>query len=77
MNIDFLALWQKVAFIIVHYTSIWLLTAFFGTALAAWYLSAVLDKHNIRAREAKLARKTAAVYTVVGGGLWLFSFIFG
>jgi uncharacterized membrane protein len=74
MNLD--ALWQKTAFIIVHYTSIWLLAAFFGTALASWYLAVVLDKHNTRAREAKLARRTAAAYTVIGGVLWLFSFIF-
>ncbi|MCE5286275.1 MAG: hypothetical protein LLG02_10570 [Pelosinus sp.] len=77
MNLDLSVLWQKFAFIIVHYTSIWLLAAFFGTALASWYLSVVLTKHNNRAREAKLARKTAAAYTVVGGALWLFSFIFG
>jgi hypothetical protein len=77
MNVDLPTLWQKFAFIIVHYTSIWLLAAFFGTALAAWYLAAVLDKHNTKAREAKLARKTAAAYTALGGALWLFSFIFG
>lgn len=75
MNIDLFGLWQKTAFIIVHYTSLWLLIAFFGTALASWYLASVLDKHNSREREAKLARKTALAYTAVGIALWLFSFI--
>lgn len=78
MDFDLYGLWQKTSFIIVHYTSLWLLIVLFGTALASWYLASILDKQNaIRQREAKLARKTAAFYTVIGLTLWLFSFIMG
>ena len=68
-------LWQKLAFQIAHKTTIWLLLVFFATAGSAWYLANVLDKHNARAREAKLARNTALGYIISGFALWLFSFI--
>lgn len=75
MNFSLDILWQKIAFIIVHYTTIWVLIVFFGTSLASWYLSVVLSKHNDRKRETNLARKTAMVYTILGAALWLFSYI--
>jgi len=68
-------MWQKIAFQIVHKTTIWVLLVFFLTAGASWYLSNLLDKHNARGREAKLARSTALFYTISALALWLFSFI--
>ena len=78
MNIDqatLYTLWQKLAFVIVHKTTIWVLLVFFATAGISWHLGNLLDKHNARASEAKLARNTAVVYTISGLFLWLFSFI--
>lgn len=68
-------IWQKSAFLIVHKTTIWVLFIFFVTAGTAWHLANLLDKHNAREKEAKLARITALGYTVAGLVLWLFSFI--
>jgi len=68
-------LWQKLAFVIVHKTTIWVLLVFFATAGISWHLGNLLDKHNAREREAKLARNTALGYTILGIVLWLFSFI--
>jgi hypothetical protein len=68
-------IWQKLAFQIVHKTTIWTLLVFFFTAGASWHLGNLLDKHNERAREANLARKTAIGYTATAFALWLFSFI--
>ena len=78
MNIDqtFLYyIWQKLAFQILHKTTIWVLLVFFATAGASWHLANLLDKHSAREKEARLARKTALAYTAVALGLWLFSFI--
>ena len=78
MNIDQASLydiWQKLAFVIVHKTTIWVLLIFFGTAGGAWHLANLLDKHNAREREANFARRTALGYTISGIVLWLFSFI--
>lgn len=69
-------IWQKTAYVIVHKTTIWLLLVLLGTALASWLLAAVLDMQNARAREAKLARRTAAAYTAIALTLWMFSIIF-
>ena len=68
-------IWQKSAFQIVHKTTIWVLLVFFVTAASAWHLANLLDKHNAREREAKLARNTALWYTISALVLWLFSFI--
>lgn len=68
--------WQKLAYQLVHQTTLWLLIVFFATALVSWILGSELENHNGRDREAKFARKTAAVYTAAAAGLWLFSFIF-
>lgn len=78
MNLDpsyLYYIWQKLAFQIVHKTTIWVLLVFFATAGVAWYLSKLLDKHNVREREAKLARTTALGYTISALILWLVSFI--
>ena len=68
-------IWQKAAFQIVHKTTIWVLLVFFVTAGSSWHLANLLDKHNAREREAKLARSTALWYTISALVLWLFSFI--
>ncbi len=68
---DFAAAWEKTAFIITHVTVLELPLVLAGTAAAAYALARVLDKHNARAREAKLARRVAAVYAVVLAGLFL------
>lgn len=73
-NIDYV--WQKISYLIVHKTTIWLLFVLFTTALASWRLASALDKQNARAREAKLARRTAAAYTAIALTLWMFSIIF-
>ena len=78
MNIDqayLYTLWQKLAFLIVHKTTIWVLFVFFGTAGISWHLANLLDKHNAREADANFARKTALGYTISGIVLWLFSFI--
>ncbi len=78
MNIDqsyLFYIWQKLAFQIVHKTNIWLLLVFFATAGASWHLGNLLDKHNVRAREANMAHRTAIGYTSIALMLWLFSFI--
>ena len=68
--------WQKLAYLLVHQTTLWLLIVFFATALVAWILGSVLEKHNGRDREAKFARKTAAIYAAAATVLWLFSILF-
>ncbi len=68
-------LWQKLAFLIVHKTTIWVLLVFFVTAGVSWHLANLLDKHNAREREAHFARRIALGYTISGVVLWLFSFI--
>lgn len=78
MNIDqayLYSIWQKLSFHIVHKTTIWVLLVFFLTAGVAWHLANLLDKHNVRERETKLARKTAIGYATIALGLWIFSFI--
>jgi len=78
MNLDqsyLYYIWQKLAFQIVHKSTIWVLLLFFATAGAAWHLANLLDKHNVREREAKLARTTALGYAISALILWLFSFI--
>jgi type VI protein secretion system component VasK len=80
MNInmaDFYYLWQKLAFQIVHKTTIWLLLALFVTAISAWHLGSILNKHNARERETILSRKIAIGYTATAFALWLFSIIMG
>lgn len=69
-------IWQKIAYLIVHRTTIWLLLLLFTTALASWLLASALDKQNAKAREAKLARLTSVAYTAIALTLWMFSFIF-
>lgn len=78
MTIDqayFYYIFQKIAFQMVHKTTIWLLLVFALTAVVAWHLGSLLEKHNAREREAKFARNTARAYTILTLVLWLFSFI--
>jgi len=69
-------IWQKTAFFIVHKTTIWVILVLFTTALASWLLASTFDMQNARAREAKLARRTAAAYTAIALTLWMFSIVF-
>ncbi|HWR09447.1 hypothetical protein [Sporomusa sp.] len=68
--------WQKIMYLIVHQTTLWLLIVFFSTSLVGWGLGSVLDQHNARGREANFARKTAAFYAAAALGLWFCSFFF-
>ncbi|SFM18108.1 hypothetical protein [Pelosinus propionicus] len=80
MNIDLsylYYLWQKLAFQLVHKTTIWTLLVFLATAGVSWHLGNLLDKHNARAREANMAHKTAIGYAATAFILWFFSFIMG
>ncbi len=60
--VDFAALWDKTAFLLTHVTVFELPLVFMATAAAAYVLSRILARHNARAREARLARRVAAVY---------------
>lgn len=68
---------QKTAYFILHYTTLWLLLAFLFAAGAARYLAYILDQHNNRMREAKLARRTALFNVTLAAVLWLLSNILG
>lgn len=68
---DFAAVWEKTVFLITHVTVFELPLVLAGTAAAAFFLARVLDKHNARAREARLARRVAAVYAAALVGLCL------
>lgn len=59
---DFAAAWDKIVFLLTHITAFELPLVLVATAVAAYVLSRSLDKHNARAREARLARLVAAVY---------------
>ncbi len=59
---DFATLWDKIAFLLTHTTVFELPLVLLGTAAAAYVLARILDGHNARAREARLARRIAAVY---------------
>ncbi len=59
---DFAAVWEKTAFLLTHVTVFELPLVLLGTAAAAYGLARILDKHNARAREARLARRVAAAY---------------
>lgn len=59
---DFAAVWNKTVFLLTHVTVFELPLVFLGTSAAAYVLARILDKHNARAREAKLARRVAAAY---------------
>lgn len=62
---DFAAVWDKIAFLLTHVTVFELPLVLLGTAAAAFGLARVLDRHNARAREAKLARRVAYAYAVL------------
>ena len=66
---------QKIAYLIVHGTSLWFLLGVFSTSLAARRLYSVLSAHNARTREAKLAKQVSIGYSVLGIGLWLLSWL--
>ncbi len=59
---DFAAVWDKTLFLLTHVTVFELPLVFLCAAAAAYILARVLDKHNARAREARLARRVAAAY---------------
>lgn len=78
MSIDLYASWQKFAFLLGKYITIWILLTFLSSAAALYQLAGVLEKHNSpRLKEIKLARKTAVVYVGTATAFWLFGFIFG
>ena len=77
MSIDLYASWQKFAFLLGKYITIWILLTFLASAAALYQLAGVLEKHNSpRLKEIKLARKTAVVYVGTVVVFWLFGFIF-
>ena len=59
---DLAAVWDQTVFLLTHVTVFELPLVFLGTSAAAYILSRVLDRHNARAREARLARRVAAAY---------------
>lgn len=62
---NFAAAWDMTVFLIVHVTVFELPLVLIATVAAALVLARVLDKHNARLREARLARRVAYAY----GGL--------
>jgi hypothetical protein len=78
MSIDLIAGWQKFAYLLGKYITVWILLTFMFSAAALWWLAAVLEKHGSpRLKEIKLARKTAAAYVAATILFWLFSLFFG
>jgi prenyltransferase beta subunit len=69
------AVWNTTAFLLVHVPSFEFHTVMWFTALAAWRLATVLDKHNARLREAKLARIVAVFYLSFSLLAWLSSLV--
>lgn len=57
-------LWDKTAYYIVHYGTIWVSLALALAALGSWRLTNVLNNHNMRMKEAKLSW-----YVAVGNGV--------
>ncbi|MDR3559991.1 MAG: hypothetical protein P4N59_00930 [Negativicutes bacterium] len=64
-------LWQRVTFLLVHVTNDELHVVLWATVLTAWRLAVVLEKHDDRRREAKLARRVAAGYACLSLAFWL------
>jgi hypothetical protein len=62
---DFAAIWDRIAFLIVHMTVFELPLVLLATAVAAFVLSRTLDRHNARMREARLARRVAVAYAAI------------
>ncbi|MDR7866782.1 MAG: hypothetical protein RIN56_08170 [Sporomusaceae bacterium] len=59
---DLALIWDKTLFLLTHVTVFELPLVLLVTSAAAYVLSRVLDTHNARAREARLARRVAAAY---------------
>ncbi len=59
---DIAAVWNQTIFLLTHVTVFELPLVLLGTAAAAYSLARSLDRHNARAREAKLARRVAYAY---------------
>ncbi|HEY3423149.1 MAG TPA: hypothetical protein VGL27_00020 [Negativicutes bacterium] len=55
MRVDLTFIWLKTAFYIVHYGTIWVALTLLLSAFGAWRLTAVLNLHNMRMKEAKLS----------------------
>lgn len=68
-------LWEKSTFQLLHKNAIWILLVLFLTVAAAWHLATILNKHNARTKETKLAHKIALGYIGCALALWLLSFI--
>lgn len=68
-------LWEKSTFQLIHKNAIWILLMLFLTAAASWHLATILNKHNARTKEARLARKVALSYVCCALALWLIGFI--
>lgn len=73
---EFATVWDKIIFLLTHVTVFELPLVFLGTAAAAYVLARILDKHNARAREARLARRVAAVYAALLAAVFTARFLF-
>lgn len=60
--VDLDAAWDKTVFLLTHVTVFELPLVLAGTAAAAFVLGRILDRHNARTREARLARRVAFFY---------------
>ncbi len=73
---DFAAVWDNTVFIFTHVTVFELPLVLLGTAAAAYVLARILDKHSARAREARLARRVAAVYVALLAAIFTAKIVF-
>jgi len=67
--------WTKLSYLLVHMAKFEFYTVLLATALASWHLATVLDKHNARLKEAKLARRIAVFYFSFSLVIWLASLV--
>ena len=68
---------QKTAFLFVHYSSIWLIAAFFLSGTALWKLAALLHQHGNRVRETRFAFLCALTNIGLGTTLWILRMLLG
>ncbi len=68
---DLTAMWQRIAFLLVHVTNFELQLVLWAVIVASWRLAAVLAGHDARLREARLARRVAAFYACLSLAFWL------
>jgi len=68
---DLSAVWDRIAFLLVHVTNYELQLVLWAAVIASWRLASILARHSVRLREARLARRVAAFYACLSLAFWL------